>query len=137
MACRPPAAAGHRVRGTAAGAAREPAEWLQGLQLRKEVRQVMVSARGAAMLRQRLQLRHHGLIASLVGEHPTAAHACRLAKRWAAAHMLSGHLPEEMTELIVAAAYSRSPPPPLRCLCIIPPCAGGLRAPAASFLVRL
>lgn len=80
---------------------------MQGLALRKEVRKVMVSERGTAMLRQRIAVRHHGLMVALAGEHPTAAHACRLAKRWAAAQMLSYHLPEEMLELIVAAAYTR------------------------------
>lgn len=87
---------------------------VQGLKLRQEVRKVMVSGRGAAMLRQRLLLRHHGLMAALAGEHPAAPHACRLVKRWAAGQMLSWHLPEEMLELLVAAAFSRCAPPASR-----------------------
>lgn len=75
---------------------------------------MMVSGRGAAMLRQRLLLRHHGLMAALAGEHPAAPHACRLVKRWAAGQMLSWHLPEEMLELLVAAAFSRCAPPASR-----------------------
>jgi U3 small nucleolar RNA-associated protein 22 len=80
---------------------------VQGLKLKREVRKVVVSARGLEMLRQRREVAHHGLLATLVGEHPSAGHACRLAKRWVASQMLSYHLCDEAVELMVAAAYSR------------------------------
>lgn len=80
---------------------------LQGLKLKKDVRKMVVSERGLAMLQQRLQIAHHGLISAFVGENPSAARACRFAKRWISSQMLSYHIADEPVELIVAAAYTR------------------------------
>jgi hypothetical protein len=80
---------------------------VQGLKLKKDVRKLVVSKQGLAMLQQRLQVAHHGLMSAFVGEHPSAARACRLAKRWISSQMLSYQILDEAVELIVAAAYSR------------------------------
>jgi hypothetical protein len=80
---------------------------MQGLKLKKDIRKLMVSAQGMAMLHQRLQVAHHGLMTAFIGENPSAARACRLAKRWVSAQMLSYHVSDEAVELIVAAAYTR------------------------------
>lgn len=80
---------------------------LQGLKLKKDVRKVVVSQRGLAMLQQRMQVAHHGLMAAFIGENPSASRACRYAKRWVSSQMLSYHVADEAVELIVAAAYTR------------------------------
>jgi hypothetical protein len=43
---------------------------------------------------------------TLLGEQPCAVEACRLAKRWTAAQMLSFHMPDEAVELMVAWTFS-------------------------------
>lgn len=80
---------------------------LQGLTLKKDVRKLVVTQRGLNMLQQRVQVAHHGLMSAFVGEHPSAARACRFAKRWISSQMLSYHVADEAVELIVAAAYTR------------------------------
>ena len=49
--------------------------------------------------------RHAGMVASLASRFPHYAPACRLAARWAAAHLFSAYLPHEAVELLVAAAF--------------------------------
>jgi uncharacterized protein (DUF1800 family) len=80
---------------------------MQGLTLKKDVRKLLVSTQGLAMLQQRLQVAHHGVMTAFVGENPSAARVCRIAKRWVSAQMLSYHIADEAVELMVAAAYTR------------------------------
>jgi U3 small nucleolar RNA-associated protein 22 len=49
---------------------------------------------------------HHTMILSVYTSHPTASAVTRLAKRWLASHLLSGHIPFEAIELLVASVYS-------------------------------
>jgi Nrap protein PAP/OAS1-like domain 5 len=79
---------------------------VQGLALKAPARDVTVTPAGVAAIRQRAAMQHHGLVAAALGEHPCAGEACRLAKRWVASQMLSYHVPEELTELIVVAVYT-------------------------------
>ena len=79
---------------------------LQGLQLKPPARDVMATPGGRAALRQEAVMLHHGAVSGMLGEHPCASEACRLAKRWAAAQMLSRHLPAEAVELMVASVFT-------------------------------
>lgn len=79
---------------------------LQGLQLKPPACDVMATPAGLAAMRQQAVMLHHGAVAGMLGEHPCAAEACRLAKRWAAAQMLSFHLPGEAVELLVASVFT-------------------------------
>lgn len=56
--------------------------------------------------RHLLASRHHSTIHAVHTLHPSAAPVVRLARRWAASHLLSGHLTTEMIELLVASVYS-------------------------------
>lgn len=49
---------------------------------------------------------HHSTIHAINTMHPSASAVVRLVKRWMAAHMLSGMIPIEAVELIVAKSYS-------------------------------
>ena len=61
----------------------------------------------ATLLQQRAQ--HHGLIASVAGEHPAFTQSARLAARWVAAHFaLDCHVAAELVELIAAASFTGS-----------------------------
>ena len=79
---------------------------LQGLQLQSSARDALITPAGLAAIKQQALIQHHGLMVSTIGEHPAAAEACRLAKRWVACQLLSWHIPCEMTELLVAAAFT-------------------------------
>lgn len=57
-----------------------------------------------AALRRRAK--HHAMLAALSGAAPAFPAATQLASRWASAHMLSNHITEPMSELLVAAAFS-------------------------------
>lgn len=48
---------------------------------------------------------HHHNIRSVQAEFPSYSHAVRMLATWASCHMLSGHLPHEAIELIVASVY--------------------------------
>ena len=79
---------------------------MQGLEAAAAARAAMVTPEGLAALRQQALVHHHGMMAGFLGEHSSAAEGCRLALRWVAAQMLSFHVPDEMAELLVAAAYT-------------------------------
>lgn len=49
---------------------------------------------------------HHATIHAIHTLHPSAGHAVRLVNIWLAAHMLSGLVPLEAVELLVARVYS-------------------------------
>ena len=51
------------------------------------------------------RLKHHGMMTQLAGLHPTLRATAELALRWTASQLMSNHVPQEATELIVAAAY--------------------------------
>ncbi len=53
---------------------------------------------------------HHGLVQRVAGGNAAYAPACRLAKRWVAAHLLSNHVRDEAVELLVAAAFAAPGP---------------------------
>lgn len=53
-----------------------------------------------------LASRHHSMIHAVHTLHPSAASVVRVAKRWAACHLLSGHMTTELLELLVARVYS-------------------------------
>lgn len=55
---------------------------------------------------------HQGTISGVAGENPAFEPSARLAKRWLAAHLLSPHLSEEATELLLAAAFTAPTAPP-------------------------
>ena len=57
-----------------------------------------------AALRRRA--RHHAMLAALSGSAPAFPAAAKLASRWLAAHMLSNHITEPITELLTAAVFS-------------------------------
>jgi U3 small nucleolar RNA-associated protein 22 len=49
---------------------------------------------------------HHSLIHAIHTKHPSSSLVSRLAHRWVASHMLSGMIPLEAIELIVAKIYT-------------------------------
>lgn len=53
-----------------------------------------------------LASRHHSTIHAVHSLHPSAGSVVRIAKRWAASHLLSGHLRPEAIELLVAKVYT-------------------------------
>ena len=57
-----------------------------------------------AALRRRAK--HHAMLAALSGAAPAFPATAQLASRWVAAHMLSNHITEPMSELLTAAAFS-------------------------------
>jgi U3 small nucleolar RNA-associated protein 22 len=57
-------------------------------------------------LRHILASRHHSTIHAVHTLHPSAPSVVRLARRWSASHLLSGHLTTELIELLVASVYS-------------------------------
>jgi Nrap protein PAP/OAS1-like domain 5 len=79
---------------------------LQGQKLTGAAREALTSPLGLAAIDQQRAVSHHGLMATVIGEHPAAAAACRLAKRWAAGQMLSYKISGEALELMVAAVVS-------------------------------
>ena len=55
--------------------------------------------------------KHHSMIHAVHTLHPSSAGVVRMAKRWIANHLLSGHICMEAIELIVAKVYSREEAP--------------------------
>jgi len=53
---------------------------------------------------------HHSLIHAVHTQHPSAGAVVRLLRRWIAAHMLSGLIPVETVELIVASVFTAPAP---------------------------
>lgn len=51
--------------------------------------------------------KHYSALAVLVDKYPEFAPTVRLAKRWIAGHMLSGHINDETVELLVASCFTR------------------------------
>ncbi|KPV75399.1 uncharacterized protein RHOBADRAFT_53381 [Rhodotorula graminis WP1] len=49
--------------------------------------------------------RHHGAMCALQNQFPSFSPTVRLFKRWASAHMLSGHFDHEQLELVVASVF--------------------------------
>lgn len=64
----------------------------------------LARAAGHAALRGRA--RHHATLAALSGSAPAFPAAAQLASRWLAAHMLSNHVAEPLSELLTAAVFS-------------------------------
>ncbi len=58
--------------------------------------------------RHLLASRHHSMIHAVHTLYPSAAAVVRVAKRWVACHLLSGHITTELIELLVARIYSDS-----------------------------
>jgi U3 small nucleolar RNA-associated protein 22 len=50
--------------------------------------------------------KHHSMVHAVHTLHPSSAGVVRMAKRWVANHMLSGLIPIEVIELMVAKVYS-------------------------------
>lgn len=48
---------------------------------------------------------HHGLVATLEGQHAAYGPTCRLAKRWVGAQLMGSQLAPEAVELLVGAAF--------------------------------
>ena len=55
-----------------------------------------------------LASRHHATIHAVHTLYPAAACVVRVAKRWVASHLLSGHITTELIELLVAKVFSVS-----------------------------
>jgi U3 small nucleolar RNA-associated protein 22 len=53
-----------------------------------------------------LAAKHHSMIHAVHTRQPTSAAVVRMAKRWIANHLLSGHISSEAIDLIVAKVYS-------------------------------
>ena len=53
---------------------------------------------------------HHFTIHGVHSKHPAAMGVVRLAERWVGAHMLSGLIPHEAIELLVASVFTDSSP---------------------------
>lgn len=53
-----------------------------------------------------LASRHHSTVHAVHTLHPSAASVVRVAMRWVASHLLSGHIGTDLVELIVAKLYS-------------------------------
>ncbi|KAL7548328.1 hypothetical protein ACHAWF_011614 [Thalassiosira exigua] len=51
---------------------------------------------------------HHSLVRAVHTRHPSASSVVRLARRWAASHLLSDHVPHEAVELLVASVYAEA-----------------------------
>ncbi|CAB9514855.1 Nucleolar protein 6 [Seminavis robusta] len=49
---------------------------------------------------------HHSMIHAVHTKHPSAGGVVRLAMRWCAGHLFSGHIPQEAVELLVAKVYT-------------------------------
>ena len=64
----------------------------------------LVRAAGHDALRRRA--RHHAMLAALCGAAPAFPAAAQLAARWLAAHLLSNHVTEPISELLTAAVFS-------------------------------
>ena len=60
----------------------------------------------ALVKRHAMSATHHSLIHALHTQHPTAGGVVRLCQRWIGAHMLSGQIPLEAIELIVAYVFT-------------------------------
>ena len=54
----------------------------------------------------RRRARHHGMLAALCGAAPAFPAAAQLVSRWLAAHLLSNHVTEPISELLTAAVFS-------------------------------
>ena len=74
------------------------------------------TAEAVAMLQQLTQrhvvaAKHHGMMLAVYTHHASAAAVARLAFRWISSHLLSGLIPFEAIELLVAAVFTdRSSP---------------------------
>lgn len=53
---------------------------------------------------------HHFTIHGVTSKHPAAGYTVRLINRWIAAHMLSGQVPVEAVELLVASVFTDPSP---------------------------
>jgi len=53
---------------------------------------------------------HHFTIHGVTSKHPAAGYTVRLLNRWIAAHMLSGQVPVEAVELVVASVFTDPSP---------------------------
>ena len=53
---------------------------------------------------------HHFTIHGVTSKHPAAGYTVRLLNRWIAAHMLSGQVPAEAVELVVASVFTDPSP---------------------------
>lgn len=53
-----------------------------------------------------LAARHHSIVHAVYTLHPSAAAVVRMAKRWIASHLLSGHISDDAVELMVAKLYT-------------------------------
>jgi len=49
---------------------------------------------------------HHSMMLSITTKHASAGGVMRMASRWVAGHMLSGQIPQEAIELLVAKVYT-------------------------------
>ena len=63
-------------------------------------------ARAAEHDALRRRARHHAMLAALCGAAPAFPAAAQLASRWLAAHLLSNHVTEPISELLTAAVFS-------------------------------
>lgn len=85
---------------------------------------------------------HHGLVATLEGQHAAFGPSCRLAKRWLGCQLMGSQLSEEAVELMVGAAFcgpAKVPPPASRITgegCCQAEGAGELRATAMTGSAR-
>ena len=63
-------------------------------------------ARAAEHNAMRRRARHHAMLAALCGAAPAFPATAQLASRWLAAHLLSNHVTEPISELLTAAVFS-------------------------------
>jgi len=49
---------------------------------------------------------HHSMVHSVYSRYPSSSAVSRMARRWLSSHLLSGHIPFEAVELLVASVYS-------------------------------
>lgn len=68
-------------------------------------RRLVAAALARHMQRFEHAVSHHSSMAPMHHRFPSFSTAVRLLKRWAAAHMLSPHIPPEALELLVARTY--------------------------------
>lgn len=66
-----------------------------------------VAATGTDASSFQVRNKHYSALAVLVDKYPEFAPTVRLAKRWIAGHMLSGHINDETVELLVASCFTR------------------------------
>jgi U3 small nucleolar RNA-associated protein 22 len=69
-----------------------------------------VSLRQALTKNHITRSQHHFTIHGVTSKHPSAGYTIRLLNRWVAAHMLSGQVPLEAIELLVASVFTDPAP---------------------------